>query len=73
MTYNFKEGELAKVKESHHKVAPKGSTVRIIRQYSGHRVGGEYWERGDWVEFEPIIQRGVKKRYHWAKNRFKKI
>lgn len=70
---DFKEGDLAKVKISHHKVAPKGSIVKVRRSFTG-RMNGSYWgPRQRLVTFEPLVQRGSRKVYTWPEGKFEKL
>lgn len=69
----FKEGELARIKESHHKIAPKGSIVRVLRQFRGVHPTAGYWTTGRWITFEPLVQRGKAKKYTWDERKFEKL
>jgi hypothetical protein len=70
---DFSPGELARVKTSHHKVAPKGSIVKIVKQWEG-RKPGDWYTRGKWITFAPLVNRGgVEEQYTWDENRFEKL
>jgi hypothetical protein len=74
---DFQPGQLVRVVKSHHKVAPKGSIVKVVRQHTMNRyVGGYYgtYSRGPWVEFKPLVSRGGKSSiYTWNRDRFTEL
>ena len=77
MADKFQAGELVRVKTSHHKIAPKGSIVRVLREHRTRRRVGEYWgsiSSGPWIDWEPLVNRGGKKnKYTWKRSSFEKL
>jgi hypothetical protein len=77
---DFQPGELVRVVTSHHKIVPKGSIVKVVREHTHSRyVGGSGWgygtySSGPWVDFTPLINRGGKSNvYTWNKQKFAKL